>query len=260
MPSPLIHLALGLRCLGRSRWSPGEHAGAFALGLVAPDVRHLTGARRPTTHFWDSRNDVSGVVKLFAQHPALVAHTLSPSARQAYLFGYVCHLLADEQWIFCIYRKYFGRHSSYGGSSEGHALLVVLNDVIEMSPQLSTDVVAGAQLLDGTEPPLDLPWARADDVARWGQIGAAASQLPPGLPRARYVVEHLPRLSAPEAAKLLDNYRQRTETVAAYVDQRDVQTFVRRATTTSYRALAAAARRAFVSPPAQGLEGILTVG
>ena len=265
MPSALLHLALGQRCLRQGDWSPGEHAAAFALGAIAPDGPRLRGASRSASHFWDSGDDTSGVIKLVGRHPRLLAQAAQSAPLQAYLLGYVCHLVADEQWIFTIYRKYFGRHSPYGGGPEGAALQYAFHAQLEASPLFTADIAAGARWLDPAQPAPDLPWAASTDVAKWAQLVAETVPLKPGLPHFRHVLAGGHRLSEAEQHDWLTRYPQRTRTVATYVDDADVQTFANRATAAGIEAVGTVlGRMQGLSPhalaPAAVTEGLTRLG
>src|SRR5205823_4471170 len=55
---------------------------------------------------------------------------LAPPER-AFIAGYLCHLVTDEQWMLAIYRPVFGRRSPYGGSPEGAELQWGLHTLLE---------------------------------------------------------------------------------------------------------------------------------
>ncbi len=130
MPSPFIHAELAAHTWARLARRPRGARAAFLFGSTAPDADKLLGLARQTTHFWDTRSDVSGALKLLAAYPQLDARALSP-VEQAFVAGYLCHLVADEQWTFVIYRPYFGRHSPYAAGPEGAQLQWALHSVLE---------------------------------------------------------------------------------------------------------------------------------
>lgn len=109
---------------------PIEHAGAFFAGAVAPDVDKLLGYARATTHWWQVGNDVSGALRLCASRPRLV-HLPRRSQDQAFVAGYLCHLVTDEQWTILIYRKHFGRNSRFAGSRDGADHQLALQGVLD---------------------------------------------------------------------------------------------------------------------------------
>ena len=134
MPTPALHLPIAyqveqrLRSLGHL--SDLRDLGAFLFGSAGPDAAHYLDRPRADTHFWTTRDDVSGALTLLATHPQLHADALSPSERH-FVAGFLSHLVADEQWTLVIWRPYFGRFSPYGGSEEGGALQRAFRDNLD---------------------------------------------------------------------------------------------------------------------------------
>ncbi|HEV2123460.1 MAG TPA: zinc dependent phospholipase C family protein [Chloroflexota bacterium] len=129
MPTPYVHLPLA-HDVAHALHLTAESLPSFMFGSIAPDVAQVFGRPRASTHFWTADDDVSGTVKLLAALPALRASRLSP-LDQAFMAGYLCHLVADEQWTLVIWRRYFGRYSPYGGGPEGAALQSAFRDALE---------------------------------------------------------------------------------------------------------------------------------
>ena len=74
-----------------------DHLGSFYLGSTAPDIRAMTRWPREQTHFAPlSVEEVgTGARTMFEMHPELL-EAMSPASR-AFLAGYVCHSLTDDQ-------------------------------------------------------------------------------------------------------------------------------------------------------------------
>ena len=106
-------------------------------GSVAPDVDKLGACSRETSHFWSFTEDVSGTIKLLRAHPELAASHLTPAER-AFISGYLCHLVTDEQWMLVIYRPFFGRRSRFGGSQEGVELQWALHMLLEQQLEVAS--------------------------------------------------------------------------------------------------------------------------
>ena len=154
MASPFVHLAVA--DLVRPHLDLAEdHLPLFLFGSVAPDVDKLGLCSREASHFWSFSEDVSGALKILAAHPHLAAAHVAPAER-AFIAGYLCHLVADEQWMLAIYRPFFGRHSPFGGSQEGVELQWALHTVLEQ--RLLDGCALDGDALDG-EAALDRPGA-----------------------------------------------------------------------------------------------------
>jgi hypothetical protein len=203
MPSPFLHLGLACEIAGACGIA-GPDRPAFLFGSVAPDIDKFLGLAREATHFWDTRSDVSGTFKLLAAYPHLAAPGLTLPGR-AFVAGYLCHLVADEQWTFTIYRPYFGRFSPYRASRDGAylqwALHSVLEDQLERSGRGADRLIAelaGAQGL----PPWGrlLPFLGGDDWRRYHQTLLELARLAPGEARHRYLVARTPAPRAAQAA------------------------------------------------------------
>jgi hypothetical protein len=115
MPSPLEHLSIADAVMANV---PTIHPGPFLAGAIAPDVDKLLGRHRSSTHWWLPGSDVSGALRLVQANPRL-AHATPGSTSQAFIAGFLCHLVADEQWTLRIYRKHFGRLTPFAGSRDG---------------------------------------------------------------------------------------------------------------------------------------------
>lgn len=194
MPSPFLHMYVAQDSFDRLGLLEALRP-AYVFGSIAADARLITGQPRGETHFWDTQTDVSGGLKLLAAHPHLAAARLDAGAR-AFVAGYLCHLMADEQWTFTIYRPYFGRHSQYRGGPEGAerqwALHVILDAELEARPPGVRDVVAQLRQAERVRLAADLlPFMPTPALHRWRETVIALSSLAPGA--ARYL--HLEQIA-----------------------------------------------------------------
>jgi hypothetical protein len=130
MPTPFLHIPIAYEVAQQLGLQDSPHLPSFLLGSATADIAQVRGRPRGETHFWHLDNDVSGTLRLLATHPELEAARLDGAAR-LYVAGYLCHLVADEQWTFCIWRPYFGKHTKFGGSAEGAALQNAFRDVLD---------------------------------------------------------------------------------------------------------------------------------
>lgn len=163
MPTSYLHLPIA--------HAVAQHLGiadlpAFLYGSVAPDWAQLFGRPRAETHFWTTDSDVSGALRLLAQFPQLRASRLDVSAR-TFMAGYLCHLVTDEQWTFCLWRPYFGLRSSFAGGPEGIAFQNLFRQVLDdRERNAKPDPNDLASLLSDAEPVGDglLPWLSSLDL------------------------------------------------------------------------------------------------
>jgi hypothetical protein len=196
MASPFVHLVVA--DLVRPHVDVGEReAPLFFFGSVAPDADKLGLCSREASHFWSFSEDVSGALKLLHAYPGLAAANLAPPER-AFVAGYLCHLVTDEQWMLAIYRPFFGRRSPYGGSPEGVELQWALHTVLErhlLEDQPSIHALV-SQLAASRDRPLRpdvLPFLPLRRFAAWRDNVLGQAALAPGAERARHM--HAGRLA-----------------------------------------------------------------
>jgi hypothetical protein len=207
VPSQLIHLdvcaqALERRATGGGRSGQGDGAdgadgadgglrGAFWLGAMAPDAWGVAGLTRAATHFWSLEDDTSGVVRMGRAYPALCVPEGRGARERAFLAGYLCHLVTDEQWTFGVYRPYFGRHSAFGASAEGRMVQLVLQAEWEqgLRDQQGERLRGWLDDLGGATAAGVLPFLEGAAIARWRDLQLEASRLPSSREAFRYVLE-----------------------------------------------------------------------
>ena len=102
-----IHLASRVAKRLDQGWL-NDHVGSLFLGSTAPDIRAMTKWPRERTHFASlSADEVgTGARNMFRLHPELGDQSALSHATQAFLVGYISHLVADEAWITNIYRPH----------------------------------------------------------------------------------------------------------------------------------------------------------
>ena len=190
MASPFIHLVVA-DAVAPQVGLPTEGLPLFFFGSVAPDADKLGLCTREASHFWSFSEDVSGALKLLRAYPELAAAHLS-SAERAFVAGYLCHLVTDEQWMLVIYRPFFGRRSPYGGSADGVELQWALHTVLEQrliedAPRINHLVGELERSRRAPLPPDLTPFVslHAFEIWRDNVVGQAA--LAPGPARARHM-------------------------------------------------------------------------
>ncbi len=94
-----------------------DELGAALIGSTAPDRRVMTGQDRSETHYFELTKDSigDGLKNMKRRYPNIFPLAKERgSSSQAFLLGYVSHLIADETWIVDVYRKYFEEDKYFG--------------------------------------------------------------------------------------------------------------------------------------------------
>ena len=116
MPNLTAHMDIALECVTLLPVPVLQHnMGAFLLGSCSPDVRIVTHTHRSNTHFAPITNDILGLgmTNMFQTYPALADWVNLPQKTQAFVAGYISHLITDEAWIIKMYQPYFGNRSVF---------------------------------------------------------------------------------------------------------------------------------------------------
>jgi hypothetical protein len=125
MPPLAIHTSIAKQMADRlSLPALDEQRGNVYLGSTAPDIRVITRWERQRTHFFDIHNfgDQSCVQSFFDSNTGLSDAGRVSDRTQAFLAGYLSHLVVDEIWIGAIYRPFFGERSPLGGSLRANVM------------------------------------------------------------------------------------------------------------------------------------------
>ena len=202
MPSHLNHTHTALRALRRLP-TLAPQAPAYLLGSIAADARYLDGSARSVTHFWPPRTESSGAWQLLADYPHLAARSLEPAA-QAFVAGYLCHLLADERWIAQITRPFFGTASEFVTKADRLDAQRVLYDLIEERYRarggwIEETICACEAAGEVALPEALVPVVSMRVCQQWREIVLRSARLTPGPDRIRLFQAGLARLAAPAA-------------------------------------------------------------
>jgi hypothetical protein len=176
----MFHIALALD----SRASLAHPAiennlGSYLLGSCSPDIRIITHDDRGDTHFASLDNQVlgEGTKNLFKTYPALADAASLSERTQAFLAGYISHLMADEAWIIRMYRPYFTSLGPFKDQVEAN--------VMDRAAQLSMDQEAldrhnGMRdvtgLLGDAHAGVELSFLPKETLAEWRGWVEAATQ------------------------------------------------------------------------------------
>lgn len=134
MPNLSAHIDLAYQTAQRLDHPTLEvNMGYFLLGSTSPDIRVITRRKREEYHFVPlSFKEVGeGVDALFNAHPNLLRCTDYDGPTQAFICGYITHLIADETWIVNMFRPFFDNPEVFED--------VVLGRVMDRALQLELD-------------------------------------------------------------------------------------------------------------------------
>ncbi|MFH1140274.1 MAG: zinc dependent phospholipase C family protein [Chloroflexota bacterium] len=125
MPNSIAHLDIALELATQFPIPVIEaNLGSFLLGSCSPDIRVITRGQRDDTHFAPLSNATigAGTSNLFAAHPNLSHAATLSGPTQAFMAGYISHLVADEAWIIQVYRPYFANRALFNDPVEANVM------------------------------------------------------------------------------------------------------------------------------------------
>lgn len=185
MPTPFYHLSLAYELLEHPELSPQvrtslqSHYSEFMLGKTAPDVQSITGQRREATHFFTlpPEDTTPAYQRMWAVHPDIKQAAGLPPQQAVFLAGYICHLQADESWIFEILPYFLAE--GIGGNDVRQRIYLhnILRAYLDHQTLTSLPSDAGERL-EEADPQSWLPFAKDEELAEWRDY--LAEQLQPG--------------------------------------------------------------------------------
>ena len=125
MPNLPVHIELAHSAAQRLRHPVLEgNLGHFLLGSTSPDIRVITRRHREVYHFapLDFDRVGAGIDGLFASHPELSSSEAHDGPTQAFVAGYMTHLVVDETWITSMYRPFFGNREVFQDEAVGNVM------------------------------------------------------------------------------------------------------------------------------------------
>ena len=145
------------------------NTGHFLLGSTSPDIRVITRKGREEYHFapLDFDEIGAGLEGLFGSHPELAPASSHDAPTQAFIAGYITHLIADEIWIVDMYRPYFGNPEVFEDEVSGKVLDRALQ--LELDRQAWGTVTSTRAQLEGASDGVDLGFISAETLADWRQ-------------------------------------------------------------------------------------------
>ena len=169
MPNLPTHLKFALE-VSKQLDSPiiNAHLGSFLLGATSPDIRVITKVDRSVYHFvqLDFKDVGDGIDNMFKSYPTLSNFSQMDSQLQAFISGYITHLIADECWISEVFRKYFASSTVFPDINEG----LILDRAMQLNLdrafwKLDYDFVGTIQSEDYKN--LNLEFIESDLIEEW---------------------------------------------------------------------------------------------
>ncbi len=134
MPNLPAHIDIAFRAAKRlGHPTIDSNIGSFLFGSTSPDIRVITKKKREEYHFvtLDFAKVGAGVEGLFNKHSNLRASKKLTGATQAFMSGYIAHLVTDETWIVNVFRPFFNNPKIFPET--------VLGKVMDRALQLELD-------------------------------------------------------------------------------------------------------------------------
>jgi hypothetical protein len=155
-----------------------KHSSDFLLGKTAPDVQVVSRQARETTHFYTlpPEDSTPAWKRLMAAHPTLEHSQALPPEQAVFIAGYICHLQADEKWIFDVFMPVFGPDAPWADFRKRLYLHNVLRAYIDQQVLAALPEDMGVQL-QNSRPEKWLPFVEDKCLLEWQSY--VAEQLQP---------------------------------------------------------------------------------
>ena len=168
MPNPPAHIDLAHRtALVLKHSTLDDHMGYFLLGSTSPDIRVITKRTREEYHFAGlDFNDVGdGARRLLESNPSLRAEAVRDAPTQAFVAGYITHLIADETWICKLYRPFFGNTDVFEDETLGKVMDRALQLELDRRSWNTVDSTIG--LLEAVKDGVDVGFIPSETLHDW---------------------------------------------------------------------------------------------
>lgn len=150
-----------------------DERGNVYLGATAPDIRVITRWERQRTHFFDIHNfdDQHSVDSFFASNPTLSESAGLDARTQAFISGYLSHLVVDEMWIGAIYRPFFGERSPLGGSLRANVMDRALQFSMDADARSDRDLMTHVfEAVTRCDLQIEIDFIDRDTLGEWQNV------------------------------------------------------------------------------------------
>ena len=174
MPNPPVHMNLARQVAERlGNDVLDANMGHYLLGSTSPDIRVIMRVDRSVYHFaqLDFEDIGTGMRGLFHSHPHLEKAADQSEQTQAFMAGYLTHLMADETWITNMFRPYFGNSDVFQDETLGLVMDRAMQ--LEMDRRCWDRVGQMRLLLDTPTEGIEVGFIPPESLADWAQwVGA----------------------------------------------------------------------------------------
>ena len=144
-----------------------DNLGYYLHGSTSPDIRVITRGRREEYHFatLDFHDVGAGVEGMFDSHPLLMSSMDHDEPTQAFVAGYITHLIADETWIVNMYRPFFANPTVFEDRVLGNVMDRALQ--LELDRQAWSTVDATKSSLESATDGVSIGIISSEKLADW---------------------------------------------------------------------------------------------
>ena len=170
MPNPPVHINLARRAADILRHDVIDaNMGYYLLGSTSPDIRVITRKDRSVYHFaqLDFEYIGTGIDTMFHHHPKLGDAEAHSGATQAFMAGYLTHLLADETWIANMFRPFFGNSDIFEDGTLGLVMDRAMQ--LELDRRCWGNVTPMRGLLDIAVEQVHVDFIPGETLGEWAQ-------------------------------------------------------------------------------------------
>ena len=243
MPPICLHLGIAQRAIsGLQHWIVNENQGSYYLGSTVPDIRSFIDASREETHFLslECEDGASGVKAMFKAHPELNHDANLNPATQAFVAGYLSHLVTDEAWIYQIYRPFFGKLSPLKGEPVANLMDRILQFELDRRERLATGNMAAIRTyLDDATSGITVSFIDGPSLARWREFVSGVMTRKASWEGFRYFAERnlswMQQIPAEEREVFFTSFNTRVNQVVEMVSEEKLLQFREQSITDSVR-------------------------
>ena len=170
MPNLPAHMDLAKQVSQRLDCDVVEaNMGCYLLGSTSPDIRIITRRSREEYHFTtlDFEDVGAGVQGLFEAHPELRIANGHSGPTQAFIAGYLTHLIADEVWISRMFRPFFGNRDVF--EDETYGLVLDRAMQLELDRQCWDMADSMKSSLTTSTSAIDVGFIESQQLSEWSQ-------------------------------------------------------------------------------------------
>ena len=171
MPNYNAHIEIAEKAAGRHSHPVLEsNMGSFLMGSTAPDIRVITRGTREQYHFapLEFKSLGDGVEGLFRAQPQLAAASSLQEPTQAFIAGYLTHIIADELWILTMYRPFFGNRKVFSNPALGNLMdRAVQLDLDRQAREHLNEMREVRSLIEGAGNSIDVGFIPRETISQW---------------------------------------------------------------------------------------------